>query len=280
MIRFKLLLSFFIISLSSILNSAAPEAYRKSLMKAIVDGDKERVKVLIAQEGLTLDFLQGGKSPLTKSVTFKKFEIFTILLDKGVSPDYQEADEPTAIHYAANNGHKQQVSILLDADVDVNTSCAKGITPLHCALEKGHIEIVRLLIERGADRHKIYRKGYTPEILCCIYNQIECLRELMHYDDVELERVSDIGDTPLHAAAGNGSIDCVKALVEAGVSLMSRNNTGETVLDLAIKRKKEVYEGEQREKVEQVIEYLKALVPHKGVSLKVWPLHVVMAMAP
>ncbi|OQS03223.1 cleavage induced hypothetical protein, partial [Thraustotheca clavata] len=70
--------------------------------------------------------------------------------------------DTTALHRAAENGHKDIVSILLKAQANLNVrnSYFFGRCPIHLAAINGHKEIVALLISAGANinhRAKVFR---------------------------------------------------------------------------------------------------------------------------
>ena len=60
----------------------------------------------------------------------------------------------TALHFAAEEGHKEIVELLITHNADLNKKTSNGWAALHFAAEEGHKEIVELLISKGADMNE------------------------------------------------------------------------------------------------------------------------------
>ena len=88
------------------------------LLDAAIDGNKEKVQQLIAEE---------------------------------VDPNYQGVAYGSALLYAAGNGHLEIVRFLIEKGAKVNIQNGFGSTPLMASASRGHDEIVQLLLEKGAD---------------------------------------------------------------------------------------------------------------------------------
>ncbi|KAF4750694.1 hypothetical protein FOZ63_020698 [Perkinsus olseni] len=88
----------------------------------------------------------------------------------------QNAYGDTALHYAAQQGNRDIVSLLLDANANPDAQNRYGLTPLHQAASvtasgtsaagRGRlaaaVEVVRELLERGADKYLEDEKGKIP----------------------------------------------------------------------------------------------------------------------
>jgi ankyrin repeat protein len=88
------------------------------LIAASSKGDLDRVKQLLAQGGIRVNFDRGA-----------------------------------ALNNAASEGHTEVVKLLLSAGANVNLASRSGFTPLASAAYAGYGNIVRLLIQAGADPH-------------------------------------------------------------------------------------------------------------------------------
>jgi ankyrin repeat protein len=63
-------------------------------------------------------------------------------------------DQWTALHFAANEGKADIVSILLgQSDIDIDSQSTIGRSPLHLASIRGHMSIVRMLVSKGANKN-------------------------------------------------------------------------------------------------------------------------------
>ena len=74
----------------------------------------------------------------------------SLLLKVGADVDARDAGGWTPLHWASATGRETVVRLLLDKGADVNATKTFGKTPLHIASERGHASIVRLLREAGA----------------------------------------------------------------------------------------------------------------------------------
>ena len=79
---------------------------------------------------------------------------FKLLRDAGANLEARTGGDPrgsTVLHYAANGGCVEILSLLVEAGVNVNVANKSGYTPLHwAALGDEYIEFVELLLKAGA----------------------------------------------------------------------------------------------------------------------------------
>ncbi|CAI8015499.1 Myotrophin [Geodia barretti] len=79
-----------------------------------------------------------------------------------------------ALHYAADYGQAEVVSLLLKLKADINTPDKFGITPLLAAVYEGHKDVVKVLLEKGADK-----SGKAPDgssyLACAESDEIKAL---------------------------------------------------------------------------------------------------------
>jgi len=116
-----------------------------------------------------------------------------LLLDAGANADMGDNENWTALHFAADKGLSEAVTMLVDrghAHLDAVT--AEGYTTVFLAAQSGHVDTTRLLINLGASTTVADNDGWTP----------------------------------LHAACGNGHLAVVGELVAAGVDVNARSHDG------------------------------------------------------
>jgi ankyrin repeat protein len=79
-----------------------------------------------------------------------------------------------ALHYAADYGQAEVVSLLLKLKANINTPDKFGITPLLAAIYEGHEQVVKVLLEKGADK-----SGKAPDgssyLACAESDKIKAL---------------------------------------------------------------------------------------------------------
>lgn len=165
-----------------------------------------------AYEVMTLLMIAAG-SPTSSAETVRW------LLGHGADPNLRSGLNTTASWYAASGipraffdksivrdedgawyvdrgGEVERLRLLLDAGANPNEPCWMGQCLLYEAAGRGNLEMVNLLLERGADPNG------------------------------QVERDDDMH--PLVAAAGSGSLECVKAIAAAGVSIQKYGHSALT----------------------------------------------------
>ena len=115
-----------------------------------------------------------------------------------------------------------------------------GMSPAHLSSSQ---ECLALLYKYGADMGARDDNGRTPLFVACAMNRVECAEFLVNcldQSEASLLTMDNRGDTPLHAAACNGSVDCLLLLLQFGVDPMHTNQKGLKALDLAIRNKQKI----------------------------------------
>ena len=82
------------------------------------------------------------------SVTEGVDKTLHLLLDKGVSANFQFACGQSLLYVASRDGHKDCATLLLDRGADVNLETNTGVLPLHAATQEGYEDIIALLKSR------------------------------------------------------------------------------------------------------------------------------------
>lgn len=140
------------------------------------------------------------------------------LLTKPIN--YQDLNDRTQLHYAAEKGKYNIAKALIEKGADVNIKDNIDWTPLHHAASNGKAAVAKLLIEHGAN---VNAKG-----------------------GIEVVSGRKRNETPLHEASRYNHIEIVKVLVEHGANINEKNFEKITPLHEAVKH----YESEK------MVEYL------------------------
>jgi ankyrin repeat protein len=187
---------------------------------------------------------QGESSPTSQRGGKRKV---TERVSKDVTLEMSELST-TPLHEAAANGDLAKVQQLLrprlwGTRIDVNARDGFGATALHEAAEAGHKEVAEFLIAKGADVNAkthgeaSVRAGDTVawhmEYTC---TPLHLAAEAGHKDVVELliAHGADInakdhgGETALHKAAGGGHQEIVQLLLDKGADASAADKMGLT----------------------------------------------------
>ena len=206
----------------------------------------------------------GQETPLIMASNNGRLEVAMLLLACGAEPDLPDNSGWTPLHVASLNGHEDIVRLLLDHDANPNTENDIRDTPLHIASFHGKITTMRLLLERGADVGALNMQGGTPLHDAVQSGRPDVVQLLLdHGSDVNAQHEGDRtvlpmathhghprkfllmrgadanaqdgdGWTALHLAASRGNVEVGKLLLTRGGRWYTRNNEGNTPLQVAL----------------------------------------------
>lgn len=228
--------------LGTVLNDTNCRQLREVYEKALNNKHTEILDLLI-ESGFSLDFtFDTGETPLIKavsdterkvnemseillrygielkglpSISSKKNteEIVKILLDAGATPDLENNEGMSAIHYAAQIGNLQIISTLVEKGESLDHVGAFGMTPLVAAVSSGQYVTVQYLLKLGVDPNLRTENRQIPIIKAAQKGNAQMIKLLCSYGaqtDVKDQR----NMTALMYAAWYGYTDAIKALLE------------------------------------------------------------------
>ena len=136
--------------------SASTEDKGEQLLRAVVNGQSDRVQALLQDPGVDVNQLVGpkGMHALFMASGAGNAGLVRMLLENGAEPDLQTGQGFSALGISSSYGHAQVIEILLEYGADVNRRFGPGGTwgtALHYAAADGHAGAVRVLIRSGAD---------------------------------------------------------------------------------------------------------------------------------
>lgn len=104
------------------------------------------------------------------------------LLDR--SPSAAKARHPghggTPLHIVAHSGWESAARLLLEKGANPNVPDeAYGALPLHVALTKRNVAVAMQLIEAGTNRHHRHKNDYTPLMCALEQRHVECVEALL-----------------------------------------------------------------------------------------------------
>eukprot|EP00055_Hartaetosiga_balthica_P006094 m.18736 g.18736 ORF g.18736 m.18736 type:complete len:532 (-) comp5004_c1_seq1:342-1937(-) len=183
------------------------------------------------------------------------------------------ANGSTPLHYAAMGGHLECVQFIASTlnSEDINATNDDNATALHRACVGNHAACVRELIKHGSDPNIIsmgvdcvqlaVRRGHSEIVLllldefphlilrctidgaslwhfACAAGHPSLLKDLLEYAERNAIDTTDVwtdtlGNTPVHDAAANGTLDCLNVLLDREFPVGVKNFVGKTPAALA-----------------------------------------------
>ena len=195
---------------------------------------------------------QRGITPLHRAVADKRFlSSAQRLLENGADPNVRtNVHGTTPLHWANSDAATTRLLTWKSyPKADPNAPDRQGQTPLHYAVsnpDSDRIERynqVQSLLNGGADPNIRTHRQETP-----LHRATLSLREslaevsMLVQSGADVRSRDDVGNTPLHYAAGHASVDrgsVVQRLLEKGARPNEQNHAGQTPLHLAAGREGE-----------------------------------------
>ena len=148
-------------------------------------------------------------------------EVVTLLLKVNADPNWQCKDGTTALYMASQNEYKGVVGLLLDNQANPNIQCNDGSTALCIASQEGVVEVVELLLKAEADPD-IQPKGGTTALFMASKNGHEDVVKLLLGASANPDNQYNNGVTPLFMAVRNGHYGIFKLLKNAKANPLLR----------------------------------------------------------
>ncbi|CAK7567734.1 MAG: phosphate system positive regulatory protein pho81 [Sporothrix epigloea] len=160
-----------------------------------------------------------GRVPLHYASMHGRLDMLDALLKTGPNAiDLIDHDNFTPLIHAIIHGHLDCVNRLLERSARIDPLSDADHVPLNLACEHGTESIVEILLKHGA---KILpdAEGLYPQHLVARSRRAPALLLLLQQYGADLNQIDKLyGWTPIvHAAASEGNVPCLKALLEAGV---------------------------------------------------------------
>ena len=148
------------------------------------------VKYLIMEGGADCNIPNDfERNSLLIAARREQFDIVTILLEKEVSIEFQDANGCNALHIVATNGYVECLKLLLAVfsqnkrksknDFDIDAKDKLSLTPLMKASINNHKEIVKMLLNYGANPRIKTERGESSLTLAVMQDNKEICEELI-----------------------------------------------------------------------------------------------------
>ncbi|KAL5967819.1 Ankyrin repeat and KH domain-containing protein mask [Taenia solium] len=175
-----------------------------------------------------LDFGENVTTPpLIEAAKYGFVELVRLLLSYGARAIQADADNNTALHWAAARNHRKCAEILLNYSSPIDVNNANGNTPLMEATAGSNVEMVRFLLERGAScGSKLNHWNKSALTIASFKGDIGMVRLLLHGANVMENRSRELYAALAAAATGN-FVQVAQKLLDYGACV---NYTDETIL--------------------------------------------------
>nr|XP_008109027.1 PREDICTED: ankyrin repeat and sterile alpha motif domain-containing protein 1B isoform X2 [Anolis carolinensis] len=152
------------------------------------------------------------------------------LVNFNLHHEYQNNENETALHCAAQYGHSEVVAVLLDELTDPTIRNSKLETPLDLAALYGRLRVVKMIINAYPNLMSCNTRKHTPLHLAARNGHKSVVQVLLEAG-MDVSCQTEKGSA-LHEAALFGKVDVVRILLETGIDANIKDSLGRTVLDI------------------------------------------------
>ncbi|CAG2198976.1 unnamed protein product [Mytilus edulis] len=139
-------------------------------------------------------------------------------------------DGSSALFVASSDGQVHIIKELITHNADVNLCNRNGESPLHIACQNGHTPAVRELLKHHPDLNQHDIKGKTAIYSACQNNHLSVVRELLKHTELDLNKCTIKGLSPLSIAENQGytevAIELTKYLLKHNTNKISPRKAG------------------------------------------------------
>lgn len=207
---------------------------RSVLDVAATHGRAEIVRMFVRRgiDVTTTDDL--GQTPLHLAARHGRAAVTQVLLTAGANPLVRDSRERTPLDFAVKYGRLGVVGKFIEAGVDVNdASSGRNQTPLHFAVTEGFVAITQALVVAGADSNLRDSSDASPLDIAAGKGKLDLVNVMIQSGGADVTSCDSVGWTALHHSAKGGHGAVASALIRAGASVVVRNMTDASPLDVA-----------------------------------------------
>lgn len=144
-----------------------------------------------------------------------------------------------ALLTACDLGLADDVARLISGGATFEATDKNGFRPMVFASARGHVDVVELLLSHGVDPNDDDKDGRTPLHFAAMHDNLNVVTLLANRKGTWVDQTDCNDDTPLLLAVRMAGVDTVKALLECGASINSKNKLGNTpITEAAIIRRR------------------------------------------
>ncbi|CAL1541471.1 unnamed protein product [Lymnaea stagnalis] len=193
-------------------------------------------KSLLSLKSANVNCADGsGETPLHLAALNGHKEIVSMLLECEASPTTRDTQDCSPLHLAAWNGHTDICNQLLQApngNTLINLQTREGNTALHFSAQHGHSPTLSLLLQRRADPTIRNLEDLSPVDLAAQYDRLDIVKQLITSHPELVAQRSNL-NTPLHLASRNGHRAVAQYLLDSGFPVDAKTDKGSALHEAA-----------------------------------------------
>ncbi|MCL2139584.1 MAG: ankyrin repeat domain-containing protein [Treponema sp.] len=188
----------------------------------------------LIQKGISPDIQNAaGETPLFWAVKYDGISTLNVLVKEKANLHIRDSFGNSVLHSAVKWNAVNSTKALMNAGIDPNVYNFNGTTPLHDSVRLGLTGIAVILLDKGANIEVRDSGGNTPFMESVKAGQSETVR-LLAGKGADPKTRNAVGDTPLHHAVIIENIDIINFLLSKGASIHARNTRNKTPFLLAL----------------------------------------------
>ncbi|XP_077398421.1 histone-lysine N-methyltransferase EHMT1 isoform X2 [Vanacampus margaritifer] len=205
---------------------------KRTPLHAAAEGGQKEICHMLVQAGANLETCdEDHRTPLMDACENNHIETVMYLLRAGANAMHKDVEGFTCLHLAAKSGHYNIVEHLLYTGfVNINCQDDGGWTAMIWATEYKHVNQVKLLLSKGADI-SIRDKEENICLHWAAFSGSVEIATLLLEAHCDLHAVNIHGDSPLHIAARENRLDCAMLFLSRGADASRKNREGEAPSD-------------------------------------------------
>ena len=202
---------------------------------AALIGDLNLCKELIKKYKFDLHITDNhGLTALHYSALSGSYELLKYFANMGTNIHLKTNIGKNCLHIAAERGHLNLCKVLIDKHkFDVNMTENSGSTALHFSAQKGNYELFMYFANIGADIHLKRNDGISCLHIAASQGHLSLCKELIDKYKFDINMVDNLGWSPLHCSAQNGSSELVTYFAAMGTDINLKTNDGKNCLHIA-----------------------------------------------
>ena len=175
-----------------------------------------------------------GITPLMLAASCGKLHAVKWFLEKGATVACENNVGWNTLHYAAQDGDTDIISLIHTHLPNIDSKTGEGITPLMLAASCGKLHAVKWFLEKGATVACENNEGWNTLHYAAQGGDTDII-SLIHTHLPNIESKTGEGYTPLMVAALCGKLHAVKWFLEKGAIVACETNRGWNTLHYAAK---------------------------------------------